>query len=145
MSTVGASAMEAIGQRFIEAFNRRDADALVALADPRIVWHPSSLVGARRTYLGHDGLRRWVAELGEYGARHQVRVREVRVLDARSFLVLSEVLVDGEVSSPAAMLAHLSPEGKILEGRAYLTDEQLLTQIGVVPDAGAAGHVLIDP
>jgi SnoaL-like domain len=132
MSIVGAS-MEAIGQRFIEAFNRRDADALVALADPRIEWHPSSLVGARRTYLGHDGLRRWVAELEEYGAAHQVRVREVRALDASSFLILSEVLVDDVVSSPSAMVAHLTPEGMILEGRAYLTDEELLTQVGVVP------------
>lgn len=137
MSTVGAS-MEAIGQGFIDAFNRRDADALVALADPRIKWHPSSLVGASRTYLGHDGMRRWVAELGEYGARHQVRVCEVRALDASSFLILCEVLVDSVVSSPAAMVAHLTPEGTILEGRAYLTDEQLLTQIGLVPGQPAA-------
>jgi hypothetical protein len=42
------------------------------------------------------------------------------------------------VSSPAAMLAHLNPEGRILAGRAYLTDEQLLTQIGIVPEQPAA-------
>ena len=79
--------MEAIGQGFIDAFNRRDAGALVALADPRIKWHPSSLVGASRTYLGHWRLD-VVAELEEYGARHQVRVCEVRTLDASSFLIL---------------------------------------------------------
>jgi hypothetical protein len=57
----------------------------------------------------------------------------VRTLDERRFLLLSEVLLDGERISPSAMLARLTEEGKIAEVHAYLTDEQLLTQIGLVP------------
>lgn len=129
--------MEAIGHRFIDAFNRRDAEDLVALADPHIEFHPTPLVGARRVYHGHDGLRRWVAELGTSEIKHQVRVREVRPLDESRFVVLSEVLLDGELVSPSATLARLNETGGIVEARAYLSDEQILTQIGLVRERSA--------
>jgi hypothetical protein len=132
--------MQAIGQRFIDAFNRRDADALVALADPEIEFHPTSLVGARRTYHGHEGLRSWMAQLCASQAEHQVRVREVRALDESRFVILTEVLLDGELISPSAMLARLDGEGRIVEAQAYLTDEQLLRQVGVVPDQSAGSR-----
>lgn len=125
--------IEAIAHRFIDAFNRRDADALIALSDPEIEFHPTLLVGGRRVYHGHEGLRRWVSELGVATVQHQVRVREVRALDGDCLLVLSEVYLDGDLLSPAAMIAQLSADGRILEAQAYLTDEQLLTHLGLVP------------
>jgi hypothetical protein len=129
----GDLSMEMIARLFIDAFNRRDAEALVALADPAIEWRPSSLAGSQRIYRGHDGLRLWVSELDTAPVKHQARVREVRELDERRFAVLSEVLVDGELPSPSAMLASLTGEGKIVEARAYLSDEQTLAEIGLVP------------
>jgi hypothetical protein len=129
--------IEAIAHRFIDAFNRRDAESLVALSDPEIEFHPTLLVGGRRVYHGHDGLRRWVSELGVATVQHQVRVREVRALEADRLLVLSEVYLDGDLLSPAAMIATLSAEGRIVEAQAYLTDERLLTHLGLVP-AGAS-------
>lgn len=56
--------MDEIGRDFTDAFNRRDADGLVALADPAIEFCPTELVGSRRAYHGHEGLRQWVADLG---------------------------------------------------------------------------------
>ena len=43
-----------------DAFNRRDLDALLALADPEIEWFPriAELEGGR-PYRGHDGVRHW--------------------------------------------------------------------------------------
>jgi hypothetical protein len=125
--------MERIGRRFVDAFNRRDVDELVALADPDIEFHPTSIVGARRVYRGHDGLRRWATELGIAEIGHEVRVREVRQLDESRFLLLCEVLVDGELVTPSAMLARLTEAGRIVEAHAYLTDEETLTQVGIVP------------
>jgi rubredoxin len=140
-----ADSLEALGHRFIDGFNRRDAEALVALADPAIEFHPTSLVGEGRIYRGHDGLRRWVGDLDRSAIKHQVRVREVRALDAARFLVLSEVLVDDEVLSSSAMLARLTEDGGIIEARAYLTDEQMLKKVGLVPEdlAGAASMTAI--
>ena len=131
--------MDEIGRRFIDAFNRRDAPSLVALADPAIEFYPTELVGSRRTYNGHDGLRQWIADLRESPIQHQVRVREVRTLDGRRFLLLSEVLLEGELVSPSAMLAHVDERGAIVKAHAYLTDKQMLAQLGAIPDDVAPG------
>ncbi len=129
--------MEGVGQRFIDAFNRRDADDLVALADPNIEFHPTTLVGRGKVYHGHDGLRRWVQELGTSQIKHQMRVREVRALDESHLLILSEVLLDDELVAPSATVARLTDEGRIAEAHAYLTDEHMLMEIGVVPKQSA--------
>jgi len=47
---------EAIGHRLIDAFNRRDAETFVALADPSIEFHSTLLVGEDNSYHAHDGL-----------------------------------------------------------------------------------------
>lgn len=130
--------MEEIGRGFTDAFNRRDADGLVALADPAIELCPTELVGSRRAYHGHEGLRQWVTDLGESPIKHQVRVREVRTLDERRFLLLSEVVLNGELISPSAMLAHIDERGAIVKAHAYLTDERMLAQLGAIPDEAAA-------
>jgi hypothetical protein len=122
-----------IARRFVDAFNRRDADGLVALSDPVIEFHPTSLVGRRQRYDGHDGLRRWVAELEASSLGHQVRVREVRPRED-GFVLLSEVLLDGKLVTPSAMVARLSDRHAIVEARAFLTDAELLAHIGVMPD-----------
>jgi phage terminase large subunit-like protein len=95
-----AGTMSTIARQFVDAFNRRDADGLVALVDPALEWHPSVLVGGRRTYRGHAGLRQWVSDLARAPVHHQARVRDVEVLEENRFLVLSEVLVDGEPMTP---------------------------------------------
>jgi hypothetical protein len=48
----------ALTRRQIDAFNRRDWDAFVALADERVEVE-SRLVAMEGSYQGHDGLRRW--------------------------------------------------------------------------------------
>jgi SnoaL-like domain len=123
--------METVGRAFIEAFNQRDADALVALCDPSIDFHPTPLVGSHRAYRGHDGIRAWVTDLRSSTINHRVRVRKVLELDDRRFLLLSEVLLDGEVVSPSAMLTRLGEDGLIVEAHAYLSDEEILAQMGL--------------
>jgi hypothetical protein len=121
-----------IARRFVDAFNQRDADGLVALSDPAIEFHPTSLVGKRQRYDGHDGLRRWVAELETSGIGHQVRAREVRPHED-GFVLLCEVLLDGSPVTLGAMVARLSDRHAIIEARTLLTDAELLARIGVMP------------
>src|SRR6185312_2487216 len=118
------------------AFNDRDADALVALAHPRIVFRPTTLVGQRRTYHGHAGLRRWVAEIDATGADFQVQIREIRPLRPSGFLVLSKLRVGDELITNSAMIASVQQD-KIIEAHAYLSDEQMLAHLGLVPHAPA--------
>jgi ketosteroid isomerase-like protein len=120
-----------IGEEFIGAFNLRDAAGLLALAHEDIEFHPTMLVGSKRVYKGHDGLRSWLADLLDSDAKHQVRVREIRALDDERLIVLSEVLLDGETISPSAMIATVR-EGKIVNARAYLSDEATLAELDLL-------------
>lgn len=123
---------EELARRFIDGFNRRDADALVALCHSQVEFLPTILVGQRAVYHGHDGLRRWVEDLRAGGAAHEVRVRKVRVLAPDRFAVLTEVLLDGELLSPSAMIGKLE-DGLIVHAKAYLSDERTLIRVGVLP------------
>jgi SnoaL-like domain len=135
--TRGEPTAQALAERFIEAFNRRDADGLVALTHPQVEFVPTILVGQRTVYEGHDGIRRWVGDLVASGAAHQVRVRHVRELAPDRFAMLTEVLIEGEVTTPSAMVAVLR-DGLIVHAKAYLSDERTLIRVGVLPphDAG---------
>jgi hypothetical protein len=125
--------------QFIDAFNRRDADAFLALMDATVEFHPTALVGVRRRYDGHEGVRRWLGEVESSQMKHQVRVREVRPTED-GFVLLSEVLLDGKLVSPSAMIARLGVDGKIVEARAFLTDEELLVHLGVIDDTEDEGE-----
>ena len=50
-------------RRGIEAFNRRDLDAFLALADPHVVGVSRVLAIEGESYRGHDGTRKWWKDL----------------------------------------------------------------------------------
>jgi SnoaL-like protein len=133
-SSSGRDAFTVLAVAFAEAFNDRDADALVALAHPRIVVRPTALVGHRGTYHGHAGLRRWVAELDAAGVDFQVRIRKIRPLRPSGFLVISKLRVGDELITDTAMIASVH-QGRIIEAHGYLSDEGMLTHLGLIPDA----------
>jgi ketosteroid isomerase-like protein len=49
--------------RLVEGFNRRGVDAVLELCDPEVVWLPAFTTGAGRPYRGHEGIRRYFADL----------------------------------------------------------------------------------
>lgn len=57
----------------------------------------------------------------------------VRPSDATSFLLLSEVLLEGDVVSPSAMHARLNTEALIVAACSCLSNEETLSDIGVLP------------
>jgi len=130
----GHDAFIVLARGFVQAFNDRDIDALVALAHPRIVFRPTVLVGHRRTYNGYAGLRRWVAEIDATAVDFQVRIREIRPLAPNGFLVLCKLRVGDELITDSAMIASVH-EDKIIEAHGYLSDEGMLAHLGLVPHA----------
>jgi len=133
-SSADQAAFTVLARDFVQAFNDRDAERLVALAHSRIVFRPPSLDSRRRTYNGYAGLRRWVAEIDATGVDFQVHVREIRPLAPSGFLVLSKLRVGDELITDSAMVASVH-EDKIIEAHSYLSDEGMLADLGVVPHA----------
>jgi ketosteroid isomerase-like protein len=119
----------AVARRWIEAFNRRDADALLAVADAEMVFHPTLLAGARRTYRGHEGLRLWLADVAATGLRHTAEATALRRLPSGEHLVSGSIFHDGEAMSPFSMRFRVR-DGKLVEAWAYLSDEALLGSLG---------------
>lgn len=111
------------------AFNRRDVDALAALADPGIEFHPSILVGARRTYVGHDGLRTWVEDVKATQIEHTVEVSDARRSASGDVVLTGKLLAGGEMVGPFSMRFRLKG-GKVIDASSYLSGEAVLIALG---------------
>lgn len=69
----------------LAAFAAGDEAALLARLAPDVEWHPFSSVWERR-YEGHDGVRTWIAEVGEVWESLVVELDEVSELDGERVL-----------------------------------------------------------
>src|SRR5215211_1261184 len=62
-------------RRYYEAFNARDVAGLIALCEPSIVVRSVFGAASGAVYHGHDGVRRWQADLEEaWGEEIRVEV-----------------------------------------------------------------------
>ncbi len=117
---------------FHDAFNRRDAEAMVALADPGVVAYPAAVSRAGRRYAGHAGLRHWIRDMAAVDRGHTVTAREVRRLAEERWAVLGEVIIDDAPVSPFASFAYVR-RGLVSEVREFLSDEAILREIAYLP------------
>ena len=85
----------------IDAFNRRDLDAFLALADPRVLGVSRVLAIEGGTYEGHDGTREWWK--GLLGVFPDFRIEIVWVRDAGN-LTVSELRNQAHGEGSAAPL-----------------------------------------
>jgi ketosteroid isomerase-like protein len=122
-----AKPLDELGREFLEALDRNDADALVALTHPEIEFWPTAMRG-RAPFRGHAALReRAGAAANLYGAR----VTWARALDDERFVVMFEICVGDEFVQSAALIGR-AKDGRIVTARAYLTDEALIEHVGLL-------------
>jgi ketosteroid isomerase-like protein len=76
-----------LGHRIVDTFNRRDLDAILALADDGIEGAPA-LASIEGNYHGHAGIRRWWESLFSGLPDFTVEVVEVRDLGDLTVAVL---------------------------------------------------------
>lgn len=134
----GPQAREIVS-RWTSAFSRRDLDALIALADPQIAYHPTILARGRRVYHGHDGLRAWLADLDQAGVRHTVSVSGLRPSVGGQLLVFGEIMDADEPVCPFAMVIRFSGH-RLIEVHAHLSDEAMMRSLGMLePQPEATG------
>jgi ketosteroid isomerase-like protein len=120
--------------RGLDAWNRRDVEARVALFDPEGVWSPPlEGITEGRTYRGHAELRQYFEDLAEVFEEGHAEYSEVHDLGDQVlglghvwFRFASGVELDQEVS-----VLNTWRNGKIVEARSWLSHAEALEAAGL--------------
>jgi ketosteroid isomerase-like protein len=124
-------------RRGIDAFKRRDVEALLAIVDPECEWHPLlpvMLSGEATVYRGHEGVRQMVRDLDEAFPDLYADLTEVRDL-GEQVLAIGHLRGRGRESgmqteSEIAWLAEFK-DGKGIRCREYLDPREALEAAGL--------------
>ena len=126
-----------IVRKALAAFNAGDNDLVVAAFDPDVELVPARAVLEGSEYRGHDGFRRFVADMDEDWDTFHPELDEVRELGDGRVLVLGHLQARGkasgmEVDSTAAWLCDVR-EGRITRVRFYTDERAALEAAGIAP------------
>ena len=118
----------------IEAFNRRDLDAFLALADPDVVGISRVLAIEGDSYRGHDGTREWWRDL--LGVFPDFKIEVVWVRDAGDVTV-SELRNRAHGEDGAAPLEEFVwqvsewRDGRVVRWQMYESEQEAIEAAGL--------------
>jgi ketosteroid isomerase-like protein len=122
-----------LGHRIVDAFNRRDLDALLALADDDIEGAPA-LASIEGHYHGHAGVRRWWESLFSGLPDFTAEVVEMRDLGDLTVAVV-HFRAEGAVShAPVEQRVWQVAEwrdGKVIWWQSFRTEAEALEAVGL--------------
>jgi ketosteroid isomerase-like protein len=118
----------------VDAFNRRDLDAFLALMDPGVEFTPYVVV-VEGGYQGHDGVRRWWQDLFEVFPDWHVEPMEVRDLGNLTLATLRLGGHGGESGTPVNQmlwqLAEWSIHSKVVRVSHHSNEAEALEAAGL--------------
>ena len=126
-------------RRVYKAFNARDLDAILELADPEIEWHSTFAQIGGAVYRGHDELRKWHEDFENAwaGGIH---------LDTEAMFDLDEHVLSyavmhargigsgAEASLPIAQIWRFNA-GRVIYLKTYIERDEALRDLGVSEEA----------
>ena len=119
----------------VDAFNRRDIDAFLAVSDPEVEFYSRfAEVEGGEPYRGHDGMRSWWENLFATWSEISLEIEDVRDLGA---VTVSRVRVRGHgIESDAPweqMNWHVAEwrQGKTIRWRAFMSESEALEAAGL--------------
>ena len=108
---------------------------MLALQHEDVVSHPSRLFEPRQLN-GRAGVRAWWEAMEASGRWYDVVVRDVRQIGPDRIAILGEIRDRGELLSPWGVVIRVRG-GLIIESHFYLSDTELLTDLGVLGEPWA--------
>ena len=123
-----------LAYQVMETLGRRDAETLVALADPEIEWHSFFALSEGGVYRGHEGTRRYMSdlddafEIGRAEVDDAVGVGDVTVLVGR--LHYRGKGSGAKSALPAGWMLKFRC-GKVVCFRAFREPEEALEAVGL--------------
>jgi ketosteroid isomerase-like protein len=121
-------------QKGIAALNRGDVEGIAATLDPDVELVPLRAVLDGSIYKGHEGMRRWLADMSEDWAEFELELDEVRELEPGPVLVRATMRLRGRTSgvaldAPAAWLCDMR-EGRVARIRFFADSDAALAAAG---------------
>jgi ketosteroid isomerase-like protein len=124
-------------RRGLDAYNRRNVEAMLELVDPEVEWYAALdvLLGGEATaYVGRDGIRELFENIDDTFSSLHVDVTEIRDLDDR-VLATGHLRMRGrqsgaEVSSEVGWVVEFR-DGRVLRVRTFLDPAEAFDAAGV--------------
>ena len=125
-------------KRFLDAYNRRDVEGMLADLDPGVEWHPAlpeALMGrGPAVYRGHGGVRSMFADLYGAFAELHVELSEIRDLGDQVLAVGSFRTVGRgsgvEIESPLGVVSDMK-DGRATRVVTFLDPREALEAAGI--------------
>jgi ketosteroid isomerase-like protein len=127
----------AIVRKILDAFNRRDVNAVIQASDPQIAFFaPTAIVADRRydLYRGHDGIRTYFDDVARVWDELRLKPRDYKSAEER---VVALGSVEGRPKDSSERLesdvawAWKLRDGKVVWGRVYTNPEDALADLGL--------------
>ena len=124
-------------RRFVDAYNRRDLEAMLNDLDPEIEWHSGILTGLEgeaAVYRGHEGYREGLRDLYDALGETHIEYSEIRDLGERT-VAIGRFRARGresgaETESPHASVADFK-DGKAISIHTYFDHAEALEAAGL--------------
>jgi ketosteroid isomerase-like protein len=103
-------------QRAVEAYNRRDFEAVLEFLDPEIEWHPAvqaMMGGETAVYRGHAEVRELFRDVTEVFDVFDIELNEIRDLGEDRVVAIGRLRTRGRGSAAQTE----SPVGFVVDGR----------------------------
>lgn len=107
---------------WVDAFNRRELDGMLACMAADVRFHPLRLSGIERSYRGHDGVRTWLSQLEAMGHDHRIALSELRGGSDGEVLAVGLLRLKEEDDPSRIWLLERIDKGLIVAAHHYLTD-----------------------
>lgn len=124
---------EGIVSSWVDAFNARDLERMLFSLSNQVDFHPLRLSGVSACYRGHDGVRRWFAQLQHAGHEHRIALSEVRSVGEDRVLAVGALVVAGGLDIGPFWALHRIADGVIATAHDYLTDPEMIEYLGLIP------------
>ncbi len=131
-TAVHMASPERIVSRWVEAFNARDLDAMLAFLDHGVALYPVRLSGIEACYRGHAGVRCWFAQLQRHRYAYTIALFDLQDLgDERVFATGALRLREPQDIVPFCGL-HRVRNGVTVSAHHHLSDPEMIERLGLL-------------
>ena len=132
MSVSAPAETESVVWRWVEAFNARDLDGMLACVAEDIDFHPLRVSGLASSYRGRDGVREWFERFQHARHEHRIVLSELREVDEGKVFASGSLGLGDERDIGPFCALHRIADGVIVAAHQYLTDPDMIERLGLI-------------